>query len=149
MNPRRLAFAVLPVAAAASLGGLGARQAPTTYARLDKPRWSPPASVFGPVWAALYACIGAAGWRVYAGPPSARRLHLGQLTLNAAWPWIFFSARDKRGSLAVIALLVAAVAAEVAVLSREDRAAAALLAPYLGWIGFATALNAAVGQPPK
>lgn len=149
MNKSRLAFAVLPVVAAAALGGLGSRDAPTTYARLDKPRWAPPASVFGPVWSALYAGNIAAGWRVYAAAPRARRLHLAQLTLNAAWPWVFFSARDKRSSLAVIALLDAILASEVAVLSEEDRVAAALLTPYLAWSAFATALNGAVSQPSK
>jgi benzodiazapine receptor len=39
------------------------------------------------------------------------------------------------------------VAAEVVVVGREDRVAAALLAPYLAWCGFATALNAAVSEP--
>jgi tryptophan-rich sensory protein len=99
------------------------------------------------VWTALYAAIGVAGWRVATAPTNARRLHLAQLALNAAWPGVFFTARDKRASLAVIAALDATVAAEVAVLAREDRAAAALLLPYLGWCGFATALNAAVSEP--
>jgi tryptophan-rich sensory protein len=35
----------------------------------------------------------------------------------------------------------------VAALGRDDRLAAALLTPYLGWCGFATALNAAVSEP--
>jgi benzodiazapine receptor len=147
VNPRRLAFAVLPVVAAAGVGGLGSRQAPSTYARLDKPDWAPPASVFGPVWTALYASIAVAGWRVYAASPRARRLHLTQLALNAAWPGVFFGAGEKRSSVAVIAALDAVVVAEIAVLSREDRLAAALLTPYLAWSGFATALNAAVSEP--
>jgi tryptophan-rich sensory protein len=147
VNSRRLAFAVLPVVLAAGLGGLGSRRAPSTYARLDKPSWAPPASTFGPVWTALYATIAVAGWRAYTASPGARGLHLAQLALNAAWPGVFFSARDKRASLALIAALDAAVAAEVAVLGRDDRLAAALLTPYLGWCGFATALNAAVSEP--
>ncbi len=147
MNRRRLAFAVLPVVAAAGLGGLGSRQAPSTYARLDKPGWAPPASALGPVWTALYATVAVVGWRVHAASPGVRRIHLTQLALNAAWPGVFFGARDKRASLAVIAALDTLVATEVAVLRREDRAAAALLAPYLAWCGFATALNAAVSEP--
>ena len=143
MNTRRLAFAVLPVFGAAALGGLGSRGAPSTYARLD----TPPASTFGPVWTALYATLALAGWRAYTASSSARGLHLAQLALNAAWPGVFFNARNKRASLAVIAALDAAIAAEVAVLGRDDRLAAALLTPYLGWCGFATALNAAVSEP--
>jgi tryptophan-rich sensory protein len=147
VNPRRLAFAVLPVLAAAGLGGLGARRAPDTYARLDKPPWAPPASAFGPVWSALYAALAVAGWRVHDASPAARRLHLAQLGLNAAWPATFFAVREKRASLAVIALLDAVVAAEIATLRDQDRLAAALLTPYLGWCGFATALNASVSEP--
>src|SRR3954452_21998937 len=126
MNLRRLAFAVLPVIGAAGLGGLGSRRAPSTYARLDKPSWAPPASAFGPVWTALYATIAVVGWRAYTASPGARGLHLAQLALNAAWPGVFFSARQRRASLAVIAAMDAAVAAEVAVLGPVDRRAAAL-----------------------
>ena len=147
MNLRRLSFAVLPVVAAAGIGGLGSRRAPRTYARLDKPAWAPPPSVFGPVWTALYATVAVAGWRVYAASPRARRLHLTQLALNAAWPGVFFGAREKLPAVAVIAALDAALAAEVATLRREDKVAAALLTPYLAWGGYATALNASVSEP--
>ena len=148
MDLRRVSFAVLPVAGAAALGGLGSRDAPRTYANLHKPRWAPPASAFGPVWTALYASVAVVGWRAWTASPNARRLHLGQLALNAAWPCVFFGVRKKRAALVVIAALDATVAAEVAVLGRDDRSAAVLLAPYLAWCGFATALNAAVSEPP-
>ena len=39
------------------------------------------------------------------------------------------------------------LAAEVASLRHEDRAAASLLLPYLGWCTFATVLNTAVSDP--
>ena len=113
MDIRRWAMAVAPVAAAAGLGGLGARNAPRTYGRLRKPVWAPPAGAFGPVWSALYVGIGAAGWRLSGSASTATKgLHLAQLALNAAWPLVFFTVRDKRASLAVIGLLDAAVAAE-------------------------------------
>lgn len=147
MDLRRVSFAVLPVLGAAVVGGLGSRRAPDVYARLDKPDWAPPASAFGPVWTTLYAATAVAGWRVHQASPRARRLHLAQLALNAAWPATFFGIRNKRASLAVIAALDATLAAEVATLAKEDRTASALLLPYLGWTGFATALNASVSEP--
>ena len=147
MNLRRLAFAVLPVIGAATVGGLGSARAPSVYARLEKPSWAPPAAAFGPVWSALYATIALAGWRAYDASPAARRLHVAQLALNSAWPAVFFSAREKRASLAVIVALDALIAAELAVLRRDDPLAAAILAPYLAWCAFATALNAAVSAP--
>jgi tryptophan-rich sensory protein len=70
-----------------------------------------------------------------------------QLSLNAAWPALFFGVRDRRSSLVVIALLDCALAAEVASLRREDSAAASLLLPYLAWSTFATVLNASVSDP--
>jgi benzodiazapine receptor len=132
---------------AATLGGLGSRGAPRIYASLEKPRWAPPASAFGPVWTALYASVAVVGWRAWTASPNARRLHLAQLALNAAWPSVFFGVRRKRASLVVIAALDAAVAAEMVMLGRDDRLAIVLLTPYLGWCGFATALNAAVSKP--
>ncbi|MGN6609387.1 MAG: TspO/MBR family protein [Jatrophihabitans sp.] len=143
----RLAFALAP-AAAAVIGGVGSRNAPQVYARLRKPAWAPPAGAFGPVWTALYAAIGVAGWRAYPRMSTrTRALHAAQLTLNAAWPWAFFAARGKPTALAIIAALDATLAAEIVALRDEDPTAAALLAPYLAWCGYATALNAAVSAP--
>jgi tryptophan-rich sensory protein len=137
------------VAGAAGLGGLGARRAPLIYEQLGKPVWAPPASIFGPVWSILYVTIAAAGWRISAsGSARTRSLHLTQLALNGVWPAVFFELRDKRTSLAIIALLDLSLALEVAMLRREDQRAAVLLVPYLAWSGFATALNAAVTEPP-
>ncbi len=148
MDTRRWLFAAAPVAAAAGLGGLGSRDAPETYGRLRKPSWAPPAGVFGPVWSALYLMIGAAGWRLYAtGSRRTRSLHLVQLALNGVWPIAFFGIGEKRASLLVIVALDGVLASEVAMARGEDPPAAALLVPYLAWVGFATALNAVVSDP--
>jgi tryptophan-rich sensory protein len=87
-----------------------------------------------------------AAWRL-SRAPAARTpltLHAVQLALNAAWPVAFFGARSKRVSVAIIVALDLAVGAEIATAERRDRVAAALLAPYLAWTLFATALNIAV-----
>lgn len=148
---RRARSAVLAGAGslvAAAIGGVGARRAPQVYGRLDKPAWAPPAGVFGPVWTVLYTAMGVAAFRLARRRArAALRLHVAQLAFNAAWPLVFFSARGKRASLAVIVALDALVAAEVVAAARKDAVSAGLLAPYLGWCLFATALNAAVGSP--
>lgn len=150
MRPRsRLLFSAAPPVLAATLGARAASDAPEVYARLDKPAWAPPASVFGPVWSVLYLLIGGAGWRLTKRPRrAAMALHLTQLALNASWTPLFFGAGRRRAALAVSALLDVTVAAEMAALVRDgDRRAAALLAPYLAWSGFATALTASVDDP--
>lgn len=147
--PGGLLFGAGTSAAAALAGSLASRRAPQVYERLRRPRWAPPAGAFGPVWTVLYAATGAAGRRLWARRAGrvAVGLHTVQLALNAAWPLAFFTARNRTAALAVIAALDAAVTAEVAVASRHDRLAAALLVPYLAWLGYATALTAAVGDP--
>src|SRR4051812_1453865 len=93
----RLAFAAAPPVLAALLGANAARDAPQIYAQLEKPRWAPPAGVFGPVWTALYALIGAAGWRETKRPATVgMTVHLAQLGLNASWTPLFFAAGRRR-----------------------------------------------------
>lgn len=148
---RQAVVAVGPPLAAATLGGIGSRDAAAVYSRLDTPRWAPPPTVFGPVWTVLYATIGVTGWRMAQRrtPMHTWTLHGVQLALNAAWPFAFFAGRNKRASLAVIAALDAVVVAETADVARDDPVGAAFLGPYLGWILFATALSASVGDPRR
>jgi tryptophan-rich sensory protein len=94
-----LAF-LLVVLATASIGG--AFTAPAVrdwYPLLNKPAWTPPASIFGPVWTLLYLCIAVAGFLVWrrTGLAHARwtmLLFALQLVLNAGWSWIFFGLRQ-------------------------------------------------------
>src|SRR5262249_38993528 len=60
------------------------------YAGLVKPGWTPPDAVFAPVWLALYATIGVAGWLAWRASAGTQRrrafvLYAIQLALNAAW----------------------------------------------------------------
>lgn len=145
MNSKhRMLFAILPPAVAAGVGSIGARSAKPVYARLRKPPWAPPAAAFGPVWSVLYILIGAAGWRVAGSTRQAKVLHFVQLGCNAMWPITFFTMRNRRAAVVVVALLDAALVGEIGILWRRDRRAAALLLPYLAWSGFATMLNLAV-----
>jgi translocator protein len=141
-----LLFAVGTSVAAAGIGSVGSRRAPQVYPRLDKPTWAPPAAVFGPAWTALYTAIGIAGWRLWTRDRrrTALGLHVTQLALNAAWPFAFFAARNRAAALTVIAALDITTAAEIIAVARHDRPAAVLLAPYLAWSLYATALTAAV-----
>src|SRR3954451_18240825 len=125
MNPRPaggLLFAVGTAVGAAVIGSIGSRNAPEVYARLDKPTWAPPAGVFGPAWTALYTAIGVAGWRLWTRDAGrgGLGLHVTQLALNAAWPFTFFTGRNRAAALTVIAALDLAIAAEIATAARQD-----------------------------
>lgn len=148
----------LATLAAPVLGGLATSQSVSTWYRdeLSLPAWNPPSWVFGPVWTVLYILMGTAAflvWRRLAGQHN-RALHaemklpLGlyaaQLSLNSLWPLLFFGLRSPGAALIEIVLLLAAIVATMWAFWRVRPLAAFLLLPYLGWTGFAAALNTAI-----
>ncbi|MFP4311631.1 MAG: TspO/MBR family protein [Nitriliruptoraceae bacterium] len=122
------------------------------YLALERPGWAPPSWAFGVVWPVLYVLIGVAAWRVWRRARDGRAVAvpLGlwglQLVLNAVWPWVFFGQEAFTAAIGVIVVLDAVVLATLVAMARVDRVAAWLLAPYLAWLGYATALNIAVAQ---
>ena len=116
------------------------------YQNLQKPSFTPPDWLFGPVWTALYVCMGLAAWLVW-----RKRLtsHVGvalslfvlQLLLNAVWPPIFFGCRNPGLAFGEIVALWIAIVATVSSFSRISAPAGWLLAPYLVWVTFAAVLN--------
>lgn len=142
--------AVVPVVAAAVIGNLATMPNITPwYDTLAKPPFNPPNWVFGPVWTALYVLMAWAFYRILRSPEgSARRraiaLFLVQMALNAIWSVAFFGLQWPAAGLAVILLLVAAIVATVHAFLAVDRIAGGALVPYLGWVAFATLLNASI-----
>lgn len=113
------------------------------YAALNKPSWNPPGWIFGPVWTVLYLMMVTAAWLVWRRQGWSRALwiYLGQLLLNAAWTPVFFGAREPGWALVVIVALWVAVLLTMLAFLRASKAAGWMLAPYLAWVSFATALN--------
>jgi benzodiazapine receptor len=146
-------------------GGIGsavtAPAIPTWYAGLNKPSFTPPNWLFGPVWTALYIMMAVAAWLVWRKPAGAMPLPKSQylvvfalqLELNVLWSMIFFGLRSPAGAFADIIALWCAIVATIVLFSRVSLWAGALLIPYLAWVSFAAALNFAVwrlnaGAPP-
>jgi tryptophan-rich sensory protein len=119
------------------------------YAALDKPAWTPPSWVFAPVWTTLYAAMAVAAWLVWReggwsrqGTPLA--VFLAQLTLNFAWSLVFFGLQQIGWALLDIVALWFLIVMSIRLFARVKRATVWLLTPYLAWVSFATALNAAI-----
>ncbi|GAA4811337.1 TspO/MBR family protein [Nocardioides caeni] len=134
------------VAAVAVLGGLAASSSSETYRALELPPFAPPSWVFGPVWTVLYVMIAVAGWLAWRADVGRTGLALWgiQLALNLAWTPLFFAADRYVLALVDIVALLAAVIATIVVFHRRSPVAAYLFVPYVAWVGFATALNAAI-----
>jgi benzodiazapine receptor len=139
-------------AAVIAAGGIGALAGPdsTWYRLARKPSFQPPGVVFPIVWTALYAKIAWASARTIdrlddAGLPAQARSFeraLGaNLALNTAWTWIFFRGHRPGPATLECAVLAASSIDLARRAATVDGPAAAGLAVYAGWTGFATVLS--------
>jgi benzodiazapine receptor len=115
------------------------------YVMLQKPWFTPPNYLFGPVWISLYTLMGTALYLVWQKGLTKDRLAMGifavQLGLNALWSFLFFGLRSPLLGLAGIIPLWIFIALNIWAFWRIDRRAGYLLVPYICWVSIATALN--------
>jgi tryptophan-rich sensory protein len=116
------------------------------YASLRKPPWNPPSWIFGPAWTLLYVMMAVAAWMVWregGWKPHERalKLFLSQWFLNALWTPLFFGMHRTGPALMEILALWSVLVATLVAFWRANKAAGALLAPYLAWVSFAAFLN--------
>ena len=145
-----LAFFVALCLGIGALGGaVVASSVDTWYADLAKPSFTPPDSVFGPIWAVLYVLMAIAAWRVWrAADRDTRRgpltLFALQLALTLGWTVVFFGLEKIGAALATIVVLDVGVVVTTLAFRPIDRWAGLLMLPYLAWVAFATVLNIAI-----
>lgn len=116
------------------------------YVQLHKPSWTPPNSIFPPVWTTLYALMALSAWRVWlkSGFSLPIWIYLIQLCFNVIWSGLFFSLQRPDLGLIDISLLWVAIVAMVISFAKVDRAAALMQIPYWLWVSYAWALNLAI-----
>ena len=100
----------------------------TWYLGLVKSNLNPPGYVFGIVWPILYLLMGITIWRTYS---VIKNLFYVQLFLNAIWSWLFFSFHLPLIALLDIWLLIFINLKILLLISKEDKLAAFLFAPYI------------------
>lgn len=149
----RIASLILWILVCQAVGLIGARWTvtaiPTWYAELNKPLFSPPNWIFGPVWTTLYLLMAIAVWLISQSAPSPQRstaiaLFVVQLALNFLWTPLFFGRHAVDLALIEIIFLWVFIGAATVVFYRIRPVAAVLMLPYWAWVTFATALNAAI-----
>jgi translocator protein len=144
-----LALLLIATVLTAAIGAFASIDAKTFYASLNQPAWSPPPTVFGPVWTVLYLMMCAAAWLVVRqiGAVAARPamvLYAAQLVCNALWTWLFFHWHTGALAFAEVLLLLALVALTLRSFWRVRALCGWLMLPYLAWVGFASALSFAM-----
>ena len=135
-------------------GGIGAifttPAIQTWYAGLKKPAFTPPNSVFGPVWITLYLLMGVAVFLVWReglseeGVTTAFIVFWVQLMLNILWSIVFFGRKSLFAGIIVILLLWTTILANIILFFGVSPIAGGLLIPYIIWVTIAANLNAQV-----
>ncbi|HBO10883.1 MAG: integral membrane protein, tryptophan-rich sensory protein [Microgenomates group bacterium GW2011_GWC1_46_16] len=142
---------VLLAEAAGILGSLFTFPAISSwYAYLNKPFFSPPNYLFGPVWTLLYLLMGISAylvWRKYQFGKKSRafwHVYWTQLILNSLWSILFFG--FQLPSLAFFEIL--AMWYFIARTIQESRQlspwSSYLFYPYILWVSFASLLNLSI-----
>jgi len=120
------------------------------YSTFNKPRFTPPDYVFGPVLTVLYILMGISLYLVIMQGWENETVKTGiilfgaQLGVNLLWSLLFFGLHSPLAALACIVVLLALILTTIMMFYRVSKPAAVLLVPYLAWVCIATALNAGV-----
>ena len=144
----KLFFAVLICEGVGILGSIFTISAITTwYQTLNKPLFSPPNFVFGPVWTILYALMGISIFLVLEKKIKVKErnnliyLFSLQLLLNFLWSVIFFYFHLPFVAFLEILFLWGSILLLIIKFWRYSKPASVLLIPYLLWVSFASLLN--------
>ena len=119
------------------------------YAALEKPLFSPPNWLFGPVWTLLYVLMGLSLYLLWTSRAKGIKTNAFiafsiQIVMNALWSIVFFGFHSPIGGLVVILLLLIAIAFTIRYFWHFSKIASYLLLPYFLWVSFATVLNIAI-----
>ena len=114
------------------------------YDRLKKPAMQPPPKAFSMIWPPLFLALTISGLRIWNAPRSPARAQALTLwgavqALNALW--MALGPRRLGGQLATALTTLGTSAAYVWRARQVDAPAASMVAPYVGWIGFANVLT--------
>jgi len=150
---------LLPIGLGTAVGySVSPSKTQKTYMALKQPPYRPPPYVFGPAWTLLYGLMGYSAYRAYStgmATTSSLEKHLLtkqgatlytiQLGLNLIWTPLFFALKRPVEATVDILALTGVVGYLAYVWGQVDPVAGWALAPYLGWLGFATYLTIGVG----
>jgi tryptophan-rich sensory protein len=133
---------------ALAAGGIAFTKLGPWYWNLRKPAWQPPDALFGPAWTTIFVLIGWSaiiGWnspRATGGQRQALAAALAvNFALNLLWSFLFFTKRRPDFALVEVAVFWLSIVFLIAVMRPLSTLGAWLLAPYLGWVSFASVLN--------
>lgn len=146
--PKNISKFILSIGVCLGAGIIGSfftvSSIPNWYATLNKPLFSPPNWIFGPVWTILYILMGISLYLIWQKKKKVPLIFWIQLILNLVWSIIFFGYKNSILALIDIVVLWFAIALTIKAFNKINKLAAKLLVPYFFWVSFATILNLAI-----
>lgn len=123
----------------------------TWYQMINRPAFTPPDWLFGPVWFLLYTLMGIALYRIWQlrwfkkkRAKFAMSLFAVQLFFNALWSAVFFGLQNSLSALVVIIILYGLIIWNMSLFWSLDKKAGYLFVPYILWVSYALVLNAGI-----
>jgi benzodiazapine receptor len=148
---RNLIISIIICQASGLIGTIFTMDAiPTWYVTLNKPFFTPPNWLFGPVWTILYTLMGISAFLVWRRGLDEQKVKTGlvffaiQLFLNGLWTPVFFGLKELFAALIIIIILWITILLTIISFLRISLTPGLLLIPYIAWVSLATALNYAV-----
>jgi tryptophan-rich sensory protein len=138
---------VIPLGLGSVAGLVTSEAIPEWYASLNRPSFSPPNWLFGPVWTSIYILLGISLFLVWKQPSGSDRnkalfIFAVQMALNFAWTFIFFYFKMLQLALIEIVVLWFSILFMMFWFYKVKSLAAYLNIPYILWVTFATILTA-------
>ncbi|MCF8382705.1 MAG: tryptophan-rich sensory protein [Chlorobium sp.] len=118
----------------------------TWYDNLKKPRFTPPKTVFGPVWTVLYIFIFSALIVYFLSPAKSNLIPatfflLIHFSASFSWTRLFFDRKNILLALLDILVIDLTLIVVMTMFFQVNTLAGMLLVPYLGWGLFAAYIN--------
>ncbi len=147
-NPLKLFISIVGCELVGITGGLFTANAiPGWYQTLNRPFFSPPNWVFGPVWTTLYFLMGVAAYLIWSKGLNKNKSKQAwiyfsiQLALNFSWSIVFFNLQSIALAFLIILALLYSIYKTYQAFSKISPVAGKLLIPYLLWVSFASIIN--------
>jgi translocator protein len=111
------------------------------YMHLNKPSFTPPNWIFGPVWSIIYILMGIAAGKIWQNHSILQRvLFISQFILNLLWSPIFFYYHQILFAFLELCMLWMFLLVLLFTVKKQTKIYI-LLIPYLIWVSFAGFLN--------
>jgi len=120
------------------------------YEGLIKPWFLPPSIAFPIAWTTLFILMGISLYLLWIEDKNSKNVKIAlgffaiQLLLNVGWSFFFFGLKSPLYGIIGIIFLWIFIFETIIASYKVNKTAAYLLIPYIAWVTFAAAINAAV-----